>query len=80
MAALTPADQVHNTLSDWQRGAGDAFRADLGKSRGDIEADGQESKQVAAAVSRAEADVRSVKSELDGIERGQATTVFDRGN
>ena len=61
--------QVHNNLSDWQGEAGDAFRADLGKTRRDIEADGQESKQVAAAVSRAEADVRSVKSELDGIER-----------
>jgi uncharacterized protein YukE len=61
--------QVHNNLSDWQGDAGDAFRADLGKARRDIEADGQESKQVAAAVSRAEADVRSVKSELDGIER-----------
>lgn len=61
--------QVHNNLSDWQGDAGDAFRADLGKTRRDIEADGQESKQVAAAVSRAEADVRSVKSELDGIER-----------
>ena len=41
----------------------------MGKTRRDIDADGQESKQVAAAVSRAEADVRSVKSELDGIER-----------
>jgi uncharacterized protein YukE len=61
--------QVHSTLSDWQGEAGDAFRADLGKTRRDIEADGQESRQVAAAVSRAEADVRSVKSELDGIER-----------
>jgi uncharacterized protein YukE len=61
--------QVHNTLSDWQGDAGDAFRADLGKTRRDIDADGQESKQVAAAVSRAEADVRSVKSELDGIEQ-----------
>jgi uncharacterized protein YukE len=61
--------QVHNTLSDWQGEAGDAFRADLGKTRRDIDADGQESRQVAAAVSRAEADVRSVKSELDGIEQ-----------
>lgn len=64
--------QVHNTLSDWQGEAGDAFRADLGKTRRDIEADGQESRQVAAAVSRAEADVRSVKSELDGIDRAAA--------
>lgn len=61
--------QVHNTLSDWHGDAGDAFRADLGKTRRDIEADGQESKQVAAAVSVAEADVRAVKSELDGIEQ-----------
>jgi hypothetical protein len=61
--------QVHNTFSDWQGEAGDAFRADLGKTRRDIDADGQESRQVAAAVSRAEADVRSVKSELDGIEQ-----------
>jgi uncharacterized protein YukE len=61
--------QVHNTLSDWQGEAGDAFRADLGKTRRDIDADGQESRQVAVAVSRAEADVRSVKSELDGIDR-----------
>jgi uncharacterized protein YukE len=61
--------QVHNKLSDWQGDAGDAFRADLGKARRDIEADGHESKQVAAAVSRAESDVRSVKSELDGIEQ-----------
>jgi len=61
--------QVHATLIDWHGDAGDAFRADLGKTRRDIEADGQESKQVAAAVSRAEADVRAVKSELDGIEQ-----------
>jgi len=44
--------QVHATLIDWHGDAGDAFRADLGKTRRDIEADGQESKQVAAAVSR----------------------------
>jgi uncharacterized protein YukE len=61
--------QVHNTLSDWHGDAGDAFRADLGKTRRDIDADGHESKQVAAAVSLAEADVRAVKSELDGIEQ-----------
>ncbi|MDT5205690.1 MAG: hypothetical protein QOD34_2326 [Mycobacterium sp.] len=61
--------QVHGTLSDWHGEAGDAFRADLGKARRDIEADGHESKQVAAAVSRAEADVRAVKAELDRIEQ-----------
>ncbi len=61
--------QVHNVLSGWQGEAGDAFRADLGKARRDIEADGQESRQVAAAVSRAEGDVRACKRELEDIER-----------
>jgi uncharacterized protein YukE len=61
--------QVHSKLSDWQGEAGDAFRADLTKTRHDIEADGHESKQVAAAVARAEADVRAVKAELGGIEQ-----------
>jgi uncharacterized protein YukE len=61
--------QVHNVLADWQGEAGDAFRADVGKVRRDIEADGAESKRVAAAVSQAEADVRACKTELDDIER-----------
>ncbi|WP_297593835.1 hypothetical protein [Mycobacterium sp.] len=62
-------EQVHNVLSSWQGEAGDAFRADLGKARRDIEADGQESRQVAAAVSRAEGDVRACKRELEDVER-----------
>ena len=66
---VTNLQQVHGTFIDWHGDAGDAFRADLGKTRRDIEADGQESTQVAAAVARAEADVRAVKSELDGIEQ-----------
>ena len=61
--------QVHSKLSDWQGEAGDAFRADLNKTRRDIEADGHESKLVAAAVASAEADVRAVKAELGGIEQ-----------
>lgn len=61
--------QVHNNLSDWQGEAGEAFRADLGKARRDIEADGTESVRVAAAVQRAEADVSACKAELDDIER-----------
>jgi uncharacterized protein YukE len=61
--------QVHNVLADWQGEAGDAFRADVGKVRRDIDADGAESKRVAAAVSQAEADVRACKTELDDIER-----------
>jgi uncharacterized protein YukE len=61
--------QVHGVLADWEGEAGEAFRADLGKARRDIEADGAESRQVAAAVSRAEADVRACKAELDNIVR-----------
>ncbi|WP_077099113.1 WXG100 family type VII secretion target [Mycobacterium terramassiliense] len=61
--------QVHNVLGGWDGEAGEAFRADLGKARRDIEADGQESRQVAAAVSHAEADVRACKNELADIER-----------
>jgi uncharacterized protein YukE len=61
--------QVHNTLGDWQGEAGEAFRADVGKVRRDIEADGAESKRVAAAVSHAEADVGACKAELEDIER-----------
>jgi uncharacterized protein YukE len=61
--------QAHNVLADWQGEAGDAFRVDVGKIRRDIEADGAESKQVAAAASRAEADVSACKRELDDIEQ-----------
>lgn len=61
--------QVDNGLGGWHGEAGEAFRADLGKAGRDIEADGQESRQVAAAVARAEGDVRVCKRELDDIER-----------
>lgn len=61
--------EVHDLLSQWQGEAGDAFRVDLGKARRDIEADGQESKRVAAGVSQADADIRACKAELDDIER-----------
>lgn len=61
--------QAHNVLADWQGEAGDAFRADVGKIRRDIEADGAESQRVAAAVSHAEANVGACKRELDDIER-----------
>ncbi|CQD09294.1 hypothetical protein BN1232_01689 [Mycobacterium lentiflavum] len=60
--------QAHNVLAEWQGEAGDAFRVDVGKIRRDIEADGAESQLVAAAVSRAEADVSACKRELVDIE------------
>lgn len=62
-------ERVHSVLVDWRGDAGEAFRADLGKVRCDIEADGAESGRVAAAVSRAEADVRGCKAELADVER-----------
>ncbi len=62
-------NQVHSVLADWQGEAGEAFRVDLGKLRHDIEADGAESTRVAASVSRAEADVRACKAELENIEQ-----------
>ena len=64
--------QVNSVLADWHGEAGEAFRGELGKVRGDIEADGQESRRVAAAVSRAEADVRACKAELEDVERTAA--------
>ncbi|WP_428341820.1 hypothetical protein [Mycobacterium sp.] len=68
--------QVHSKLSDWQGEAGDAFRAELNKTRHDIEADGHESKQIAAAVARAEADVRAVKADLGSVEQSAETYGF----
>ena len=61
--------QVHNTLIDWHGDAGDAFRADLGKTRRDIEADGQSPRRSPRQCHARKPDVRAVKSELDGIEQ-----------
>lgn len=60
--------QVNDLLSDWQGEAGPAFRADLGKVRTDIQADGQESQRVATAVENAEHDIAGCKAALNGIE------------
>lgn len=65
-------DQAHNVLAEWQGEAGEAFRADVGRIRRDIEADGTESQRVAAAVWRAEADVAVCKRELADIEGAAA--------
>ncbi|WP_249044863.1 TNT domain-containing protein [Mycobacterium riyadhense] len=65
-------DQAHRVLAEWQGEAGEAFRADVGRIRRDIEADGVESQRVAAAVSRAEADVSACKRELEDVERAAA--------
>lgn len=61
--------QVGSVLADWHGEAGEAFHDEVGKVRRDVDADGAESARVAAAVSRAEADVRACKAELEGIER-----------
>lgn len=41
-------EQVDARLRTWEGEAGDAFRADIGKTRADIELDGHESQSVAA--------------------------------
>ena len=60
--------QVGDNLSDWHGDGGDAFRQELGKARKDITADGHETAQVAAAVSRAEKDISACKTSLNDIE------------
>src|SRR5580693_3403818 len=47
---------VKNMLSQWNGEGGDAFHADLGKVRADIDADGNESARVATAVVQSEED------------------------
>jgi putative chitinase len=61
-------DGVQNTLSQWHGEGGEAFHADLGKVRADIDADGYESTQVATAVAQSEEDIRQCKAKLDDIE------------
>jgi uncharacterized protein YukE len=73
-------DQVDALLRTWEGEAGDAFRADVGKARFDIESDGRESQRVAAAVSTASHDVDACKtmmSEIDETAEANGWTVTD---
>ncbi|MFZ0904899.1 MAG: hypothetical protein WAN71_13735, partial [Mycobacterium sp.] len=72
--------QVDAQLQQWQGEGGDAFRADLGKARKDIEADGRQSRQVGAAVSTLWEDVQictSMMSEIDHDAQANGWTITD---
>jgi cell wall-associated NlpC family hydrolase/uncharacterized protein YukE len=72
--------QVDAQLQQWQGEGGDAFRADLGKVRTDIEADGHQSRQVGAAVSTLWEDVeicKSMMSEIDETAQANGWTITD---
>ncbi len=72
--------QVDAQLQGWQGEGGDAFRADLGKVRTDIEADGHQSRQVGAAVSTLWEDVeicKSMMSEIDETAQANGWTMTD---
>jgi uncharacterized protein YukE len=60
--------QTGQLLSEWHGEAGSAFHSSLGRLRTDIESDGQESRQVAGAVSTAVADVQACKSLLSQVD------------
>jgi uncharacterized protein YukE len=73
-------DQVDALLRTWEGEAGDAFRADIGKARLDIESDGRESQQVAAAVSTASQDVDAcitLMREIDETAEANSWTITD---
>lgn len=70
--------QVGQLLSGWEGEAGTAFHTSLGRARTDIESDGRESNQVAAAVSDAWEDVQITKgmmSEVDETAQGLGFTI-----
>lgn len=72
--------QVDAQLAQWQGEGGDAFRADLGKARKDIEADGHQSRQVGAAVSTLWEDVEictSMMKEIDETAQANGWTITD---
>ncbi len=72
--------QVDAQLQQWQGEGGDAFRADLGKARTDIEADGRQSRQVGAAVSTLWEDVQictSMMSEIDHDAQANGWTITE---
>jgi uncharacterized protein YukE len=72
--------QTGQLLAEWQGEAGSAFHSSLGRLRTDIDKDGHESTQVAAAVSTASADVqvcKSMMSQVDETAQSLGFTVTD---
>ncbi len=65
-------DDANARLGDWQGLAGDAFRAEVGKIRTDIDAQHQQSLAVARAVGMAELRIARCKSDLDSIKQTAA--------
>jgi uncharacterized protein YukE len=68
--------QTGQLLAEWHGEAGSAFHNDLGRLRSDIDKDGHESTQVAAAVSTASADVQTCKSMLSEVDEYAETLGF----
>jgi hypothetical protein len=62
-------DAANAQLGDWQGLAGDAFRAELGKIRTDIDAQHHQSLAVARAVGMAELRIARCKSDLASIKQ-----------
>jgi uncharacterized protein YukE len=68
--------QTGQLLAEWEGEAGSAFHSNLGRLRSDIDKDGHESTQVAAAVSTASADVQICKSMLSQVDETAETLGF----
>ncbi len=62
-------DDANGRLGDWQGLSGDAFRAELGKIRTDIDAQHHQSLAVARAVGMAELRIARCKSDLGSIKQ-----------
>jgi uncharacterized protein YukE len=68
--------QTGQLLAEWYGEAGAAFHSSLGKLRTDIEQDGQESQQVAGAVSTVWEDVHICKRMMSDVDATVATLDF----
>jgi hypothetical protein len=65
--------QTGQLLAEWHGEAGSAFHSALGRLRTDIEADGQESRQVAGAVSTCWEDVHICKAMMSKVDETAET-------
>jgi uncharacterized protein YukE len=68
--------QTGQLLAEWQGEAGSAFHASLGALRTDVDKDGHESTQLAAAVSTALADVQTCKAMMSQVDETAETLGF----